>query len=106
MRYFYGHRTRYNVKDRQTPAPWHAWQGERGERFYLIQEGAVSVMRTNSAGDRQAMAKLGVGAYFGERALIRDEVRCADLAQLLWAHLLPMRVFTESVCYLRDGIVR
>ena len=66
----------------------------------------MSVMRTNSAGDRQAMAKLGVGAYFGERALIRDEVRCADLAQLLWAHVMSTQVFTESVCCLRDGILR
>jgi len=52
-------------------------QGERGERFYLIQEGAVSVVRTNSAGDRTAMASLGVGAYFGERALAKDEARRA-----------------------------
>jgi len=32
----------------------------------------VSVVRTNSAGDRTAMASLGVGAYFGERALAKD----------------------------------
>lgn len=53
------------------------WQGERGDRFYLIQEGSVSVERTSSSGDRTIVAKLGAGAYFGERSLIKDEVRCA-----------------------------
>ena len=51
------------------------WQGERGDRFYLIQEGSVSVERTSSSGDRTTVAKLGAGAYFGERSLIKDEVR-------------------------------
>ncbi len=37
----------------------------------------MSVVRTNSAGDRTAMASLGVGAYFGERALAKDEARRA-----------------------------
>lgn len=49
-------------------------QGERGDRFYIIQEGAVTVSKTNN-GERQVLAKLGEGAYFGERALIKDDVR-------------------------------
>jgi CRP-like cAMP-binding protein len=49
-------------------------QGERGERFYIVQEGAVTVSKT-AGGERTVLAKLGEGAYFGERALIKDDVR-------------------------------
>ena len=49
-------------------------QGERGERFYIVQEGAVTVSKTSN-GERTMLAKLGEGAYFGERALIKDDVR-------------------------------
>ena len=49
-------------------------QGERGDRFYIVQEGAVTVSKTSN-GERTLLAKLGEGAYFGERALIKDDVR-------------------------------
>ena len=51
-------------------------QGERGDRFYIIQEGAVVVSKTAN-GERSVLARLGEGAYFGERALIKDDVRQA-----------------------------
>ena len=51
-------------------------QGERGDRFYIIQEGAVVVSKT-AGGERTVLARLGEGAYFGERALIKDDVRQA-----------------------------
>ena len=38
-------------------------QGERGERFYIVQEGAVTVSKTSN-GERTMLAKLGEGAYF------------------------------------------
>ena len=53
-------------------------QGERGDRFYIIQEGAVVVSKT-ADGERSVLARLGEGAYFGERALIKDDVRQACL---------------------------
>ena len=49
-------------------------QGERGDRFYIIQEGAIIVSKTTN-GERTVLARLGEGAYFGERALIKDDVR-------------------------------
>ena len=49
-------------------------QGERGDRFYIVQEGGVTVSKTGN-GERSVLAKLGEGAYFGERALIKDDLR-------------------------------
>ena len=53
-------------------------QGERGDRFYIIQEGAIIVSKTTN-GERTVLARLGEGAYFGERALIKDDFRFACL---------------------------
>ena len=49
-------------------------QGDQGERFYIIQEGGVTVS-TTKGGECTVLAKLGEGTFFGERALIRDDVR-------------------------------
>jgi CRP-like cAMP-binding protein len=50
-------------------------QGEKGERFYIIQEGSLTVSKTGSGGQRTVLAKLAEGSYFGERALIKGDVR-------------------------------
>lgn len=50
-------------------------EGELGDRFFTIKEGTVTV----SKGGKE-LAKLSDGAYFGERALIRDEPRGATIA--------------------------
>ena len=52
-------------------------QGEVGDRFYIIAEGAVCVSRGRGS-ERTMLAVLGEGAYFGERALIKDETRCVS----------------------------
>lgn len=49
-------------------------QGEKGDRFYIVQDGAVTVSKTTD-GERTVLAKLAEGSYFGERALIKDDVR-------------------------------
>lgn len=49
-------------------------EGEVGDRFYMIKEGRVNVMKAETTVD-----KLREGDYFGERALIKDDVRAATV---------------------------
>jgi CRP-like cAMP-binding protein len=49
-------------------------QGESGDAFYIISDGTVSVMK-----DGRLVNRLGPGHFFGERALIKDESRAADV---------------------------
>jgi putative ABC transport system ATP-binding protein len=53
-------------------------QGDMGDLFYLIREGQVDIHVADGAGDR-VVATLGVGQYFGERALITGEPRNATV---------------------------
>jgi putative ABC transport system ATP-binding protein len=51
-------------------------QGDAGDLFYLLREGEVDIHVSDGTGDR-VVATLGVGQYFGERALITGEPRNA-----------------------------
>lgn len=59
-------------------------QGELGDRFYVVMEGEVEIVR-----DGNLVARLGPGTFFGETALILDEPRSADVRTLrqsvLWS---------------------
>lgn len=50
-------------------------QGDLGDRFYLIKSGHAIVSKGQGS-DRQVLARLDEGGYFGERALIKSEKRC------------------------------
>jgi CRP-like cAMP-binding protein len=52
-------------------------EGETGDRFYLILDGAVRISRFVSGMGEEALAVLRPGAYFGEMSLIDDEARSA-----------------------------
>merc|ERR1711968_109440 len=54
-------------------------QGEEGSRFYIINEGEVSCTRQISASQEEELIKLYPQEFFGERALITNEPRKANV---------------------------
>jgi len=52
-------------------------EGETGDKFYLILDGAVRISRFVAGLGEEALAVLRPGAYFGEMSLIDDEARSA-----------------------------
>ena len=53
-------------------------QGNTGDQFYIISEGSVGVYKTDDAGKENKVATIGKGTYFGEKALLSDDVRAAS----------------------------
>lgn len=53
-------------------------EGEAGEKFYLILDGAVRISRQVPSVGEEALAVLNAGSFFGEMALIDDAPRSAD----------------------------
>ncbi|KAK0152565.1 cGMP-dependent protein kinase 2 [Merluccius polli] len=55
-------------------------EGEEGNTFFIIAKGEVTVTQTTEAhGPPQEIKTLGVGDYFGEKALISEDVRSANI---------------------------
>ena len=52
-------------------------EGDKGDKFYLILDGAVRISRMVPGMGEEALAVLKSGAYFGEMALIDDFPRSA-----------------------------
>ncbi len=53
-------------------------QGTVGDAFYVICEGSVRVLRSDSTGERP-LGTLGVGAFFGEMAILSGVPRSASI---------------------------
>lgn len=52
-------------------------QGTKGRKAYIIQKGAVDIIRTLPDGTHKHLANVGAGAIFGEMALLDDKPRMA-----------------------------
>jgi Type 2A encapsulin shell protein SrpI-like/Cyclic nucleotide-binding domain len=57
-------------------------EGEAGDKFYLLAEGAVEAWMQGSRGQKLRIAVLGAGEIFGESALLSDEPRNATVTVL------------------------
>lgn len=54
-------------------------QGTVGDHFFIIKSGKASVRRDMPNGEQEEVAVLEAGCYFGERALIKEERRNANI---------------------------
>ena len=62
-------------------------QGEPGETMYLVQSGAVEIVRRNGD-DATVLALLEAGAYFGEMALLDSRPRSSDAVAAMRTRLV------------------
>lgn len=54
-------------------------EGDTGDKFYIIRGGTVTVTKVNANGFEEKIGSLARGAYFGEKALLSDEKRTANI---------------------------
>ena len=57
-------------------------QGDQGDLFYVIRSGKCSVTINQKDGSERVVSKLTRGDFFGERALLKKEVRAANVYAL------------------------
>jgi hypothetical protein len=53
-------------------------QGNTGDQFYIIADGNVAVYKTDESGKDQKLTTISKGKYFGEKALLSDDLRAAS----------------------------
>ena len=84
-------------------------QGEAGHSIYIVEEGELVVTKRNDeSGQETEMMKLGVNDYFGERALMYDEARAANVTCVTNCRLLATSrsAFEEVVGSLEQIIAK
>jgi len=66
-------------------------EGERGDRFYVIIQGEVEVIKALGTSDERVMSKLGPGDSIGEMSLLdRDGLRVASVRTVCPVKILEM----------------
>jgi len=53
-------------------------QGNTGDNFYIIAEGEVGVFQNKGEKEERKLATLRQGGYFGEKALLKEDLRAAS----------------------------
>lgn len=66
------------------------WIGERGDEFYVVQSGKVSVCCPDESGKEVTLATLGPGHFFGEISLLDGGPRTATIRALSQTTLLGL----------------
>jgi formylglycine-generating enzyme required for sulfatase activity/CRP-like cAMP-binding protein/chromosome segregation ATPase len=81
-------------------------EGEEGDYFYTIHEGRCAVSRQEKAdGKPQLLAELGIGASFGEDALVSNQCRNATVTMLTDGTLMRLAK-NDFVELLKTQLVR
>jgi len=71
-------------------------QGERGDTLYIIARGRAEVVKKGESGEEEVVMQLQKNAYFGERALLRDEPRGASIRATSEASLVTACISRED----------
>ncbi len=65
-------------------------QGEHGDALYIVAKGRVGVSRKDDDGEETPLAELDAGDFFGEMALLGEQVRTASVRALHACTLLRL----------------
>ena len=66
-------------------------EGQAGDRFFIIQEGtAIATKVLQEGSEPQKVMEYSKGMYFGERALLKNEARAANVIATDNLHLLSL----------------
>lgn len=66
------------------------WEGEPGVGMYIVQEGLVAIYKKSTENEREELARLSRGEFFGELALLDDSPRSATAAALEDSQILGL----------------
>lgn len=66
------------------------WFGERGESFYVVASGELSVSVPSEHGHDQELSRLGAGGFFGELSLLDGGPRSATVRTVEPTRLLEL----------------
>ncbi|TAN43824.1 MAG: cyclic nucleotide-binding domain-containing protein [Rhodospirillales bacterium] len=74
-------------------------EGEEGNRAYLVEKGAVDIVKKTDAGEERVLGTVTQGGIFGEMALIDNQPRMATARVALETTLaiIPRTAFEEKL---------